>query len=227
MAGDRDCLWGCVMRRIACGLLVLGTGLGITLLARERHGPYEGQSTGEASRQLLAEHEIILHVLNAVQAEAHHGRQGFDMDQNLVRQFLDFSRNFIDRCHHAKEERYYFPAAQVYIGQRVYGLIDELETEHTYGRSILDEIDYLLTGDASAVAQPIAERLTAYVDMLRRHIRKENEQLYRKAGTFLPRTEERALALGFDRVENVDLGPGFHERYHNLAEELSESSSLR
>ncbi len=215
------------MRKMTYGLLVLGTGLGVALVARERRGPYEGQAPGQASRQLMAEHEVILEVLRVAESQADHGRQGFDMDDNRVRKIVDFSRNFTDRCHHAKEERFYFPAAQVYAGQRIYGFLDELTAEHAYGRSIMDEIEYLLSGDASDAAKLIAERLSMYVSTMRRHIERENGQLFRRSGTFLPGTEERALMVGFDRVENVDLGVGFHERYHRLAEELTEGLLLK
>ncbi len=210
------------MRKIAYGLLVLGTGLGVALIARERRGPYEDQAAGPASRQLMAEHEVILEVLRAAQSEADHIRQGFDMDENRVRDIVDFSRNFTDRCHHGKEERFFFPAAEVYAGQRVYGFLDELTAEHAYGRSIMDEVDYLLGGDADEAAKLIGERLSVYVSTMRRHIQRENQQLYQKSGTFLPGAEERALLVGFDRLESVDLGAGFHERYHRLAEGLSE-----
>ncbi len=213
---------GCIMRKIAYGLLVLGTGLGVVLLGRERRGPYEGQAAGPASRQLMAEHEVILEVLHAAESEADHIRQGFNMDENRVRDLVDFSRNFTDRCHHGKEERFYFPAAEVCAGQRVYSFLDELTAEHAYGRSIMDEIDYLLGSENSDAARLIAERLAVYASTMRRHIQRENQQLYQRSGTFLPGTEERALMVGFDRVENVDLGVGFHERYHRLAEGLSE-----
>jgi len=219
--------WGCTVRKITYGLIVLGTGLGVVLLGRERRSPYEGESAGQASRQLMAEHEVILQVLRAAESEADHVRQGFNMDDNRVRDIVDFSRNFTDRCHHGKEERFYFPAAEVYAGQRVHGFIDELTAEHAYGRSIMDEIDYLLGADAGEAAKLIAERLSMYVSTLRRHIERENGQLYRKSGAFLPGTEERALMVGFDRIENVDLGVGFHERYHRLAEGLSEGLVLR
>jgi hemerythrin-like domain-containing protein len=173
----------------------------------------------------MAEHEVILRVLNAAQSEANHIRRGFDMDENRVRDILDFSRNFTDRCHHGKEERYYFPAMRIYAGPRIYGFLDELEAEHAYARSITDEIDFLLGGDKSEAAKPIAERLSVYVDMMRRHIRKENEQLYQKTNAFLPATEERALLLGFDRVESltaIEFGPDFHDRYRRMAEELGQ-----
>ncbi len=86
----------------------------------------------------------------------------------------------------------------------------------------MEEIDYLLGGDTGDVARLIAERLSVYVSTMRRHIERENGQLYRKSGAFLPDTEERALMVGFDRLENVDLGIGFHEKYHRLAEGLTE-----
>jgi hemerythrin-like domain-containing protein len=210
------------MRRIAYGLIVLGTGLGVALVARERRSAYEGESAGPASRQLMAEHEVILEVLRAAQAEADRVRQGFDLDENRVRDIVDFSHNFTDRCHHGKEERFYFPAAEVYAGRRVHDLIEELTVEHAYDRSIMDEIDYLLGNDDRDLAKLIADRLSTYVSAMRRHIQRENQQLYQKSGAFLPGPEERALLVGFDRRENVDLGPGFHERYHRLAEGLGE-----
>jgi len=207
---------------MAYGLIVLGTGLGVMLLGRERRSAYEGESAGPASRQLMAEHEVILEVLRVAESEADRIRRGFNMDDNRVRDIVDFSRNFIDRCHHGKEERFYFPTAQIYAGQRVYSFLDELTAEHAYGRAIMEEIDYLLGNKEREVAKLIAERLSMYVSTMRRHLHRENTQLYRKSGAFLPNTEEYALLVGFDRLENVDLGIGFHERYHRLAEDLSE-----
>ncbi len=209
------------MRRITLGLVVLGTGLGLTLAAKERRTPHEGGYVGQASRQLMNEHEVILGVVDAIQAEADHIRRGSSVDKSRVRQMLDFSRNFTDRCHHAKEERYYFPAVLVYAGQRTRGPVEELEAEHAYGRAVLEEVDYLLTSDDRATAGMVAERLSKYAGMLRSHIRKENEQLYQKADAFLPEAEERALMIGFERLEDVELGSGFHEHYHRLAEELT------
>ncbi len=210
------------MRKMTYGLLVLGTGLGVALVARDRRSAYEGESPGPASRQLIAEHEVILEVLRAAQTEADHVRQGFNLEGNRVRDIVDFSRNFTDRCHQGKEERFYFPAAEAYAGQRVYGFLGELMAEHAYGTSIIDEIDYLLGGDAGDAARLIAERLSVYVSTMRRHIQRENQQLYQKSGIFLPGAEERALLIGFGGLESVDLGADFHEKYHRLAEGLSE-----
>jgi hemerythrin-like domain-containing protein len=209
------------MRRVTFSLAVLGAGLGLTLLAQERRPAYEQGRIGPASRQLMDEHEVILKVVNAMQAEADHMRRGSSVDESHVRQMLDFSRNFTDRYHYAQEERYYFPAVLVYTGQRTRGLIDELEAEHAYARTIVDEVDSLLTGNNPKAAALIAERLSRYADVLRRHIRKENEQLCQKANAFLPEAEERALTIGFEQPGNMVLGSGFREHYYRMAEELS------
>ena len=107
--------------------------------------PYEVESAGQASRQLMAEHEVILEVLytpGRVPRPIASGRAS--TWTRTAYGISSITRNFTDRCHHGKEERFYFPAAEVYAGQRVYGFIDELTAEHAYGRSIMDEIDYLL-----------------------------------------------------------------------------------
>ncbi len=211
------------MQKIACGLIVLGIGLGMTLLARDRRAPYQDESIGPATRQLLAEDQVILGVLKAAQSEADHIRRGFLPDKHRVRDILNFSRNYTGRCHYAKQAGYYFPAAEVYAGRRLYPFIDDLQAEYAYGRSIMDEIDSLLGSSDSDAAQPIAERLSTYAEIMHGSLRKENEQLYQKANTFLSATEERALLIGFDRIEYfmaVEFGADFQAHYRQLAEEL-------
>ena len=56
----------------------------------------------------------------------------------------------------------------VYAGPPARELIDELEAEHAYGRSVLDEIDYLLTSEDQVTARLIAERLSWYAHLPRR-----------------------------------------------------------
>jgi len=226
------------MRKITGSLILVGLGLAITLGAQGRSttqnsakesGKTPGNaSIGPAGRWLMAENQVILQVLDVAKAEADRIRRGFFVDKNLVRDILDFSRHFTEQCHYAKEQGYYFPAVQVYLGPPAFDLVEQLEAEHTYGRSVLAEIDYLLSGYdsfTSDVGKLIAERLTAYATVLRRHIRLENEQLYSKATAALPPAEQRALVIGFQRVED-ELGPDFCQRYRRLAADLSNKMLL-
>lgn len=213
------------MCKNACSLIVLGIGLGLTLLAGGHQAPQTTETPGAATMQLAAENELILQVLDAAQFEADQIRQGFDLDKKRVMDILNFSRNFTDRCHFEKEEEYYFPAAQVYAGPRIYGFLGELEIGYAYGRSVLEEIDSLLDHSGREQSQLIAQRLAAYAKVLRRTIRRENEQLYAKAHTFLSATEERALLIGFRRIDlfaTLDFGDGFHKHYRQLGEQLGQ-----
>ena len=71
-------------------------------------------------------------------------------------------------------------------------------------------------------AQRFAAAARSYVGLLRDHIAKENGVLFPLADRTLSESEKRALALGFERVEHEDMGPGTHERYLALARGLCE-----
>ncbi|OHB66327.1 MAG: hypothetical protein A2Y77_15090 [Planctomycetes bacterium RBG_13_62_9] len=214
------------MRPIAWGLIVLVAGLGLVLYARENRAPDDRGYAGEASRRLVNEHELILTAVDAIQAEAADIRRGFTLDRERVRRIVDFSRNFTDQYHDAKEERYYFPAVRVYAGQQVYGLISELEAEHAYGRAIVDQIEYLLRSTDRAVARIIAERLATYADMLRRHIQKENS-LFQRADETLSGEEQRATLIAFDRFEKIETIENTYDKYYNFAQELRDKLRRR
>ena len=67
----------------------------------------------------------------------------------------------------------------------------------------------------------LADALAAYVELLRGHIFKENNVLFPMAEQVLPEAEQSGLAERFEEVENEEIGPGVHERYHALAHELA------
>ena len=58
---------------------------------------------------LRHEHEVILMVLAAAEREASRIEEGEAPAGERIAQVVEFSRNFIDRCHHAKEEKHLFP----------------------------------------------------------------------------------------------------------------------
>jgi len=59
-----------------------------------------------------------------------------------------------------------------------------------------------------------------YVAMMHRHIEAENDDLFQDARRNLTDQQRIHLAEGFERIERVELGRGFHERYHALAMDL-------
>jgi hemerythrin-like domain-containing protein len=57
------------------------------------------------------------------------------------------------------------------------------------------------------------------VDLLSKHIPKEDNILYPMANQILTKEDQEELAKGFEEVEENVMGPGAHERYHHMIDE--------
>jgi hemerythrin-like domain-containing protein len=65
-----------------------------------------------------------------------------------------------------------------------------------------------------------------YVDLLRQHIAKEDGVLFRMADRVLRASDQRDLEQSFERIETEVMGPGTHERYHRLLDDLEHELGL-
>lgn len=166
---------------------------------------------------LKHEHQVILLVLTAAETEA---RRRTNLDLGKAAQMADFFRNFADKCHHAKEEGYLFPALVQRGMPQDEGPIAVMLSEHNQGRAHVRAIFAELekgTPDRMAVAAD----LEAFVDLLRAHIGKEDNVLFPMADELLTEQDQVGLEAEFERVEVEELGEGVHEKYHQLAHELT------
>jgi len=173
---------------------------------------------------LKHEHKIVLMVLQGAEREALAIQGGGEVHAEKIDQMVDFFKNFVDRCHHAKEERHLFPALQAKGFSAESGPVAVMLHEHELGRAAVKAIAGLLPGARSgdrAAAGALAKALLAYVELLRNHIYKEDNVLFPMADQVLPADEQTQLAGLFDKVEEEEIGPGVHERYHQLAHELA------
>jgi hemerythrin-like domain-containing protein len=170
---------------------------------------------------LEKEHRVISAVVAAAEQEAAAIRaQGYRPER--AAKFHDFFLNFTERCHHAKEERFYFPAAAWDANRRQKNLLLELETDHNRGRDLLAALEdarQRAAGDESARLK-VAGLLESYADLLRVHMAKENQRLFPQVGPTLEQAQRREVLAGFAEIEHQELGEGFHEKYHALAQEL-------
>jgi hemerythrin-like domain-containing protein len=75
-------------------------------------------------------------------------------------------------------------------------------------------------GGRAEASGELAEALLGYVELLRNHIFKEDNVLFPMADRLLPAQEQDGLTVLFDKVEEEEIGPGVHEKYHELAHRL-------
>ena len=173
---------------------------------------------------LKHEHKIVLMVLQGAEREALAIQAGGEVHAEKIDQMIDFFKNFVDRCHHAKEERHLFPALKAKGFSPDAGPVAVMLHEHEQGRAAVQAIAAALPGARSGdktAAGILAKALLAYVELLRNHIYKEDNVLFPMADQALAAEEQAQLAGLFDKVEEEEIGPGVHERYHQLAHELA------
>ena len=115
---------------------------------------------------------------------------------------IEFFEIYVDRNHHGKEEQHIFPALSRDGTPDIDFLIDSLIADHCRARKDIQKIKSLVLaihtcpGDESNDFSMVAQN---YVELVRKHIRKENSEL-------LPLIEER-----LSETERLHIGKQFLE----------------
>lgn len=142
--------------------------------------------------------------------------------QHLDR-ILEFIKIFADKCHHAKEQELLFPAMEKAGIRREQGPIGVMFAEHNKAREHFKTFSEATTqfksGNSKAAAK-IVENAKAYIRILFAHIDKEDEVLYPMADSRLSEKEQEELAKEFELIETERIGPGKHEQFHKVLEDL-------
>lgn len=178
---------------------------------------------GVAIEQLKKEHvsiETMLRILEAVCGKLTAGQKA---DPEHLSQILDFFHTFADKCHHGKEEEIFFPSLEMAGIPREGGPIGVMLQEHDRLRGFMagfsGAVGRYRAGESDAGTE-IVRHAADYTTMLRQHIEKENEVLFKMAETQLSPEEEKEIMERFDRMESEKLGEGTHEKLHTLLEHL-------
>ena len=192
------------------------------------HAVHEGQAPSgcahhhsEKATELLSdEHRVIERVLAVVEKLT---ATPVERRLDSWKKALDFFRHFADRCHHFKEEQVLFPAMEERGIPRDGGPIGMMLMEHEEGRgyvrSMLAAITLAETKNEAA-KDTLLENARAYLRLLREHIQKEDEILFRIADDVIPPDEQKQLLRSFEEHEAKEIGTGVHEKYLKLVEEL-------
>jgi hemerythrin-like domain-containing protein len=172
----------------------------------------------KAIDDLKRDHEAILsalRILDQITIEIGKGSQPVRLD--LVN-FVNFLKEFADKCHHGKEEGLLFPAlTQAGIPERG-GPVGVMLSEHILGRDLIRKMEDVLgnTLDYKKFALAAME----YVSLLQSHIEKENNVLFPMAEKTLDAARLESLYKSFEEHEEKVIGHGRHEELHGMLREL-------
>ena len=175
---------------------------------------------GKATEMLSDEHRVIERVLAVLQKLT---TRPVENSLDCWRKALDFFSHFADQCHHFKEEQVLFPAMEEHGIPREGGPIGMMLMEHEEGRGHVRSMLAALTlaeARNEAAKDALLENARAYLRLLREHIQKEDEILFRIADDVIPPDEQKQLLRSFEEHEAKEIGTGVHEKYLKLVEEL-------
>ena len=173
---------------------------------------------------LIKEHDAILIMLNILEKVCHRLDKGEHVKETDLEKIIEFFKEFADKCHHGKEEDLLFPALEEYGIPNEGGPIGVMLSEHVIGREnvkgMSDAIANYKEGKESAPEEFVGYARN-YIALLSEHIDKENNVLFKMADTRIPEERQQSLLIDFERAEEEKIGPGVHEKYHKLLDELS------
>jgi hemerythrin-like domain-containing protein len=172
---------------------------------------------------LRKEHDVIRKMLDATDAIGRRLSLGEKVSSDTLSGLLEFFRLFADRCHHGKEEDFLFPLLEKKGIPRDGGPIGVMLSEHVRGRELIHEMELASSqsqGSPGVSGRRWAQAAAEYTNLLREHITKENEVLFRMAESLLTNEEQERLAKEFERMEVQKMGVGTHERLHSRMNQL-------
>ena len=174
------------------------------------------------------DHRLIERVLVVLERAQQRFECGEDVSPDLLALALSFVRGFADGCHHAKEEQGLFPVLSRKGPMIEHGPVKVLSADHEAGRKLMADLERAIAAMREGKAEGRTEASTAiavYTNMLRAHIDKEEQVLFRIAETLITEEEAKSLEEHFERLEE-QTGAGAHERYEALVEEMEVATSI-
>jgi len=176
----------------------------------------------KATTILRSEHELILRALRILSFVTDRFATGNDEHRAAVADLLGFFREFMDDCHHAKEEMVLFPALIAAGLPARMGPIAVMLHEHDIGRGHLAAMRELLpraAGDEIAVAE-LRHAAGEFALLLENHIVKENQVLFPMAERLMAESDQSDLLVAFAAHEQQGIGAQTRQRYVALLDEL-------
>ena len=154
-----------------------------------------------ATQNLEDDHVYILQLIDVMEAMT----KSSEPDISNLEDAVDLIKSYADGLHHAKEETLLFPLMADHGFSTQQGPVAMMLHEHTQGRAYVKEmtenIELFKNGDLSALSF-IYSNMLGYGELLRNHIAKENNVLFRMADQALPKDDQETLYKQFQEVEN-------------------------
>jgi hemerythrin-like domain-containing protein len=176
-----------------------------------------------ATEDLRSEHVGVGRMLDIMDAMGRRAGAGEQPGVDDLEQTIEFLRVFVDKCHHTKEEDLLFRAIRAANMTATEATIVVLLADHRHGREAVGRIESaaqrLARGESAN--RELADTIAGYTELLRAHIRREEDDCFDPADHELPLAVQEELIEGYERIEREVVGEGVHARFHALIDRLA------
>jgi len=162
--------------------------------------------------RLVSEHDIIERGLTVLAKAVNHIESGDSVPDDFSKWAPAFFSQFADKCHHAKEEDLFFPLLKERGIPEEGGPIGVMLNEHVLGRDCVRRMREASEADEFDGAK-FATAANEFIPLLRQHIFKENNVLFKMAEQVLSEGDDVDMDGKFTQVEQDRELAGMHERY--------------
>jgi hemerythrin-like domain-containing protein len=139
-------------------------------IERGTPAPQKGRKYSPPMKTLVDEHVLIKRWITLIPQVLETIDVNSPRDMEMVREGIDFIRSYADRFHHAKEEDILFK----YFDENA-PILKKMLDDHATGRG---HVRALIEAVEKRDKPAISEHLLAYGELLKEHIREEDEILY-------------------------------------------------
>ena len=153
-----------------------------------------------ATQNLENDHVQILRLIEVMERIT----ESADPNVEHLELIVKVIREFADGLHHAKEEQLLFPLMVQKGFSNETGPVAVMLHDHAEGRNyvkgMVENIELFKKGEPSAL-KAVSSNMLCYADLLKSHISKENNVLFRMADKAFTPAEQESLLLDFTKVE--------------------------
>ena len=174
------------------------------------------------TNSLRKDHDLIEKVVSSMEITISLLKDGKEIPESILLQTIDFTKNFVDVCHHGKEEDILFPTLVKAGLPSTMGPIPVMIQEHQITKEIASKIEdsgkeYLDNGNPEKLIQNIQQ----YVEHVKEHLWKENNRLFMMADARLQSYDEQ-VEKELIETENIKLNQlgKTREHYEKLVDDL-------
>lgn len=172
------------------------------------------------------EHRLIIRVVNALNVFAQGMEDGWDVEEEIFNELIEFMRIFAEKWHHAKEEDVLFPLliskGVPETGCPLAHLVSEHKLSNSYVAELVSSMEAYRKGDADAryaVIQGLRNLSLYYTN----HIWFEDNMLFPLANRYLSNEDQDKLLHEFARIDE-SRGKTLHDHLEQFARRIEEET---